>query len=81
MHKLPGRHGSYEKDLGEIYERARAIDNILLNYLREVAAQKYIQMMEELAKGPKTKTIFLPYEATGVMGSIGGIKEMFKEAE
>ena len=44
-------------------------------------AQKYIQMMEELAKGPKTKTIFLPYEATGVMGSIGGIKEMFKEAE
>jgi hypothetical protein len=38
-------------------------------------------MMEELAKGPKTKTIFLPYEATGVMGSIGGIKEMFKEAE
>lgn len=39
-HKLPGRHGSYEKDLGEIYERARAIDNILLNYLREVATQK-----------------------------------------
>ena len=48
------------------------------NYL---IAQKYIQMMEELAKGPKTKTIFLPYEATGVMGSIGGIKEMFKDAE
>ena len=39
-HRLPGRHGSYEKDLGEIYERAGAIDNILLNYLREVAAQK-----------------------------------------
>ena len=48
------------------------------NYL---IAQKYIQMMEELAKGPKTKTIFLPYEASGVMGAIGGIKEMFKEAE
>ena len=44
-------------------------------------AQKYIQMMEELAKGPKTKTVFLPYEATGVMGAVGGIKEMFKEAE
>ena len=25
-HKLPGRHGSYERDLGEIYERAGAID-------------------------------------------------------
>ena len=39
-HNLPGRHGSYEKDLEEIYERAGAIDNILLNYLREVAASK-----------------------------------------
>lgn len=38
-HHLPGRHGSYEKDLEEIYERAGAIDNILLAYLREVAAQ------------------------------------------
>lgn len=26
-HNLPGRHGSYEKDLEEIYERAGAIDN------------------------------------------------------
>ena len=46
------------------------------NYL---LAQKYIQMMEELAKGDKTKTVYLPYEATNVMGSIGGIKELFKE--
>ena len=45
------------------------------NYL---LAQKYIQMMEELAKGDKNKTVFLPYEATNVMGSIGGIKELFK---
>ena len=39
-HNLPGRHGSYEKDLEEIYERARSIDNILLVYLKDVAAQK-----------------------------------------
>ncbi len=45
------------------------------NYL---LAQKYIQMMEELASGDKAKTVFLPYEATNLMGSIGGIKEMFK---
>lgn len=45
------------------------------NYL---LAQKYIQMMEELAKGDKTKTVYLPYEATNLMGSIGGIKELFK---
>jgi len=36
-HGLPGRHGSYEKDLEEIYERAGSVDNILLDYLRDVA--------------------------------------------
>ena len=41
-------------------------------------AQKYIQMLEELAAGEKTKTVYLPYEATNLMGSIGGIKELFK---
>ncbi len=45
------------------------------NYL---LAQKYIQMLEELSKGDKSKTIYLPYEATNLLGSIGGIKELFK---
>ena len=45
------------------------------NYL---LAQKYIQMLEELAAGEKTKTVYLPYEATNLMGSIGVIKELFK---
>ena len=45
------------------------------NYL---LAQKYIQMLQELATGDKTKTVYLPYEATNLMGSIGGIKELFK---
>ena len=39
-HNLPGRHGSYEKDLGEIFQRAAAIDNIVLVYLKEVTAHK-----------------------------------------
>ena len=39
-HNLPGRHGSYEKDLDEIFQRAAAIDNIILNSLKEVAAEK-----------------------------------------
>ena len=45
------------------------------NYL---LAQKYIQLLNEVAQGDKTKTVFLPYEATNLMGSIGGIKELFK---
>lgn len=48
------------------------------NYL---LAQKYIQMMADVAKGDKSKTVYLPYEATNLLGSIGGIKDLFKAAE
>ena len=47
------------------------------NYL---LAQKYIQMLQQLADGEKTKTVYLPYEATNLLGSIGGIKELFNDA-
>jgi len=38
-HGLPGHHGSYEKDLDEVFKRASQIDNIVLLYLKEVARQ------------------------------------------
>ena len=47
------------------------------NYL---LAQKYIQMLQEVAAGKQgSKTVFLPVEATGTLGSLGGIKELFEE--
>ncbi len=64
---------------------AQAIDRITdavgkssnpANYL---LAQNYIKMMQELASGDKAKTVFLPYEASNLMGSLGGIKELFKQ--
>ena len=36
-------------------------------------------MMEELAHNQQTKTVYLPFEATNVMGSLAGIRELFKE--
>lgn len=45
------------------------------NYL---LAQKYIEMLNQVASGNGTKTVYLPYEATNLMGSIGGIKDLFK---
>jgi len=41
-------------------------------------AQKYIAMLQDVATGDKTKTVFLPYEASNLLGSLGGIKELFK---
>ena len=37
-------------------------------------------MMSELASGDNSKTVYLPYEATNLLGSIGGIKDLFKES-
>ena len=45
------------------------------NYL---LAQKYIRMLQEVASGDKTKTVYLPIEVTNMLGSIGGIKDLFK---
>ena len=45
------------------------------NYL---LAQKYILMLPQVTSGDKTNTVLLPYEATYLMGSIAGIKELFK---
>jgi len=46
------------------------------NYL---LAQKYIQMLQNVSEGDRTKTVYLPYEATNLLGSIGGIKDLFKD--
>ena len=45
------------------------------NYL---IAQKYIETLQTIAGGQGNKTVYLPYEATNLMGSIGGIKDLFK---
>ena len=42
-HNLPGHYGPYDKDLEELFRRASEIDNIVLNYLREVErAMQYL---------------------------------------
>lgn len=47
-----------------------------INYL---VATKYIDTLQEMVSGHDNKTVYIPFEATGVLGSLGGIKEMFKQ--
>lgn len=35
-HNLPGHYGPYDKDLEELFQKAAALDNIVLDYLHEV---------------------------------------------
>ena len=41
-------------------------------------ATKYIETLKEMTSGKDNKTVYIPYEATNLLGSIGGIKETFK---
>ena len=43
-------------------------------------AQRYLESLVQIAQGAN-KTVFLPYEAAGVMSSLGGIKELIKDAD
>ncbi|MFN3344782.1 MAG: SPFH domain-containing protein [Chloroherpetonaceae bacterium] len=44
-------------------------------------AVRYLETLKEVASGETSKTIFLPYEATGVLSALGAIKEMFKDGK
>lgn len=47
-----------------------------VNYL---IATKYIETLKEMASGQESKTVYMPFEATGVLSSLGGIKEMLNQ--
>ena len=42
-------------------------------------AIKYIDGLKEMVSGKDNKTVYLPYEASSMLSSLGGIKEMFKK--
>ena len=48
------------------------------NPTNDLIAIKYLEALEKIADGQSTK-IFLPYEASGVLGSIAGVAELLKE--
>ncbi len=47
-----------------------------INYF---VAQKYIEAFKELAQAPNQKFVLLPMEASGILGSLGGIAELAKQ--
>lgn len=48
-----------------------------INYF---VAQKYIEALKDVATSPNQKLFFMPVEAASVIGAIGGIAELAKEA-
>lgn len=42
-----------------------------------ILAMKYIETLKEMTSGKDNKTVFMPYEASSVLSSIGSIKNIF----
>ncbi len=55
---------------------AEAIGSTGSKAINYFVAQKYVEALSAFADSPNQKTIFLPLEATSILGSIGGIKDL-----
>lgn len=40
-------------------------------------AMRYIETLKTMTSGDQTKTVYMPYEATGILGSLGTVKDLF----
>ena len=57
-----------------------AIANGDVQAINYFIAQKYVEAFRELATAPNQKFVLMPMEASGVIGSIGGIAELARDA-
>ena len=48
-----------------------------INYF---VAQKYVEVLKELAASPNQKVFMMPMESTGILGALGGIAELTRDA-
>ena len=46
------------------------------NPAQYLIAIRYLESLKEMTSGKDNKVIYVPYEATGVLGSLGGIKDL-----
>ncbi len=79
------RDAEARERLGEADAKATAIlstavaggDPAALNYY---IAEKYVKAFERLAASPNQKVVLIPYEATALLSTLGGIGEIAREA-
>ena len=51
-----------------------------VNALNYFIATKYVDSLVEMAKSPNQKTLLLPMESVGILGSLAGIAELAKDS-
>jgi len=58
---------------------AAAIGKTDISPANYMIAEKYISALKEMVTGKDTKTVYMPYDASAALGSIGSIKELFQK--
>jgi regulator of protease activity HflC (stomatin/prohibitin superfamily) len=59
---------------------SQAIADGDLNAINYFVATKYIESLQQIATAPNEKLVLMPLEASNVIGALGGISELAKEA-
>ncbi len=59
---------------------SEAISKGDINAINYFVANKYVQALQSIGTAPNEKVLFLPVEATGIIGAVGGITEIAKQA-
>ena len=57
---------------------AEAIKDAKMSPAQYLLADKYISTLRDIASGQGNKTVYLPYEATTALSSIGSLKDIFE---
>lgn len=72
------REAQAEAEATRVVSEAVAAGSVTaINYF---VAQRYVGALEKLASAPNQKVLMLPVEAAGVIGAIGGVAEIAREA-
>ncbi len=60
---------------------AKAVADNQTNPATYILAMKYIETLKEMTSGKDSKTVFMPYEASSLLSSLGSIKTLFPSAK
>lgn len=64
-----------------IRQVAQAVESTKTDPATYILAMKYIDTLREMTSGKDCKTVYMPYEASSVLSSIGSIKTLFPDTK
>ncbi len=67
-----------EAEAEAIRQITEAVASSGANPTQYLIAMRYLETLKEMTSGQDNKTVYLPYEASGVLSSLGGIKDILK---